>query len=186
MLHRSGRTLAGVLLGLLAAGLLLLLTSSPRGDPISLAPPPTPQPIRVHVVGAVRQEGVYPMPAGSIVAEAIQGAGGALPNADLASINLAAPLVDGQQVFVPLSDLGGSLAGGEAVSAADLALQPVHINTADAEELSRLPGIGPVLAEKILEYRRTHGPFARPEDLLNVSGIGPATLEAIRDWIRVP
>jgi len=183
MSQRSGNFLAGLLVGLLSTGLLLLLTSRPRGQPVLLLPPPTPLPVRVHVSGAVSRPGVYELAQGAIVEQAIEAAGGSLAAADLGSLNLAAQLQDGQQVIVhqpgeeqpptPSSPPGGS---GELVS----------VNTATAAELEKLPGIGPVLAQNILEHRRAHGPFSRAEDLLNVSGIGPSILEAIRDLVAVP
>jgi len=183
MIQRSRNFLAGLLVGLLSTGLLLLLTARPRGQPVQLLPPPTPLPLRVHVSGAVSRPGVYELPQGSIVEQAIEAAGGSLEAADLGSLNLAAPLHDGQQVIVhqpgeaqpptPSDPRGGS---GELVS----------VNTATAAELERLPGIGPVLAQNIVEHRQAHGPFSRAEDLLNVSGIGPSILEAIRDLVVVP
>ncbi len=186
MLRSSTKTLASALLGMLAAGAMFLLSSKPRGDPVQLKPPPTPEPLKVHVTGAVLAPGVYRLPPASIIEDAIDIAGGALPEADLSIINLAAPLLDGQQVFVPgpgdLERPSGSASGQPATDP----LGAIHINTATAAELQLLPGIGPVLAQKIIEYRDSHGPFARAEDLLNVSGIGPSTLEAIQDLIRVP
>jgi competence protein ComEA len=182
-IQRSGNFLAGLLVGLLSTGLLLLLTARPRGQPVRLLPPPTPLPLRVHVSGAVSQPGVYELAQGAIVEQAIEAAGGSLAAADLGSLNLAAPLHDGQQVVlhqsgeaqpqIPSVPQGGS---GELVS----------VNTATAAELEKLPGIGPVLAQKIVEHRQAHGPFSRAEDLLNVSGIGPSILEAVRDFIVVP
>lgn len=183
MLQRSGNFLAGLLVGLLSTGVLLLLTSRPRGQPIQLLPPPTPLPLRVHVSGAVGRPGVYELAQGAIVEQAIEAAGGSLAAADLGSLNLAAPLHDGQQVIVlqpgeaqPTTPAGPPGGGGELV----------RLNTASAAELEKLPGIGPVLAQKIVEHRQDHGPFSRAEDLLNVSGIGPSILEAIRDLIVVP
>lgn len=186
MLRSSTKALASALLGMLAAGAMFLLSSKPRGEPVQLKPPPTPEPLQVHVTGEVQAPGVYPLPPGSIVEDAIEIAGGALSEADLSVINLAAPLLDGQQVFVPASrDLERPLGSNSARPGAD-PLSVIHVNTATAAELQLLPGIGPVLAQKIVEYRQNHGPFARAEDLLNVSGIGPSTLEAIQDLIRVP
>jgi competence protein ComEA len=183
MLRRSTGFLGGLLVGLMSTGLLLLLTSRPRGQPVQLIPPPTPPPLRVHVSGAVQRPGVYELPPGAIVEQAIQAAGGSLPSADLEGLNLAAPLRDGQQLVVrlpgeiPVPPPAASRGGGG---------QLIHVNSATAEQLERLPGIGPVLAQKIVEHRQAHGPFAVPEDLLDVSGIGPSTLESIRDLIIVP
>lgn len=180
MLQRSGNFLTGLLVGLLSTGLLLLLSSKPRGQPVELLPAPTPLPLRVHVSGAVRQPGVYQLPNGSIVEEAIQAAGGALASADLGAINMAAPLHDGQQISLSL------LGEAPAVNPSSPGHRLIAINSATPAELEQLPGIGPVLAQKIVAHRESQGPFTRAEDLLQVSGIGPSTLEAIRDLIVVP
>src|SRR3990172_5365486 len=100
MSQRSGNFLAGLLVGLLSTGLLLLLTSRPRGQPVQLLPLPTPLPLRVHVSGAVSRPGVYELAQGAIVEQAIEAAGGSLAAADLGSLNLAAPLHDGPQAVV--------------------------------------------------------------------------------------
>lgn len=190
MVRRGTTFLAGVLTGLLAAGLVLLLTAPPRGRPVELKPPPTLGPLRVHVAGAVRQPGVYELPAGAIVLDAVEAAGGASPQARLDSINLAEPLQDGMRVFVP--GLEASLASVQEAPAperaepATEALGPIDPNTATAAELERLPGIGPVLAQNIIDYREAHGPFTRAEDLLKVPGIGEAWLEQIRPYLALP
>lgn len=177
----SARVLAligAVLFGVLLAGMLFLLISEPRGHPVQLLPPPTAAPIRIHVAGAVRNPGVIELAPGSIVQDAIEAAGGVLPEARLENLNLAAALHAGQQVFVPDDS-------GQTVSlVVEGSLVP--INSASAPELERLPGIGPVLAQNIVDYRQRYGPFQRPEDLLEVEGIGPAKLEAIRDLIQIP
>lgn len=167
-----------VLFGLLLAGLLFLLTSEPRGNPVQLLPPPTAAPIRIHVAGAVREPGVLELAPGSIVQDAVQAAGGALPEAQIDELNLAATLHEGQRVFVP--------GAGEETVAMVAEGQLVPINSASAPELERLPGIGPVLAQNIVEHRERYGPFQRAEDLLEVEGIGPAKLESIRDLIQLP
>lgn len=169
-----GAATFGVLLG----GLLFLLISQPRGHPVQLLPPPTPAPIRVHVAGAVRNPGVLELEPGAIVQDALRAAGGVLPEAQLDDLNLAAGLHDGQRVFVP--------SVGEQ-TASILAQGPlVPINSASAPQLEQLPGIGPVLAQNIVDHRERYGPFQRLEDLLEVDGIGPAKLEAIRELVQVP
>ena len=175
---------AGLLTGLLAAGLVLLLTSRPPKYAIELLPPPTPAPLRVHVAGAVGTPGVYELPVGARVREALEAAGGPAEEADLDRVNLAAPLEDGQQVFIPAQSEGSSAALPPAASPAPSIEGTININTATASELEALPGIGPSLAEKIVAYRLEHGLFNEPEDLLQVSGVGPAKLEQIRDLIR--
>jgi competence protein ComEA len=181
MIQRAGPFLAGLLTGLLAAGLVWLMIAEPRGLPITLEPPPTEAPLHVHVTGAVLNPGVYTLSPGSIVQDALDAAGGALPGAVVEAVNLAAPVQPGEQIFVPQPQTPRptSLAAPSSQSAAGL----VNVNTATAPELDLLPGIGPALAQNIIDYREAHGPFASPEDLLDVPGIGPAKLEQIRDLI---
>lgn len=136
----------------------------------------------VHVVGAVRAAGLYRLPAGSRVADAVEQAGGAAAVADVALVNLAAPLVDGQQVVVPSrADAPG--ANGPAGGAGASGSGPVHLNTASVEELDELPGVGPVTAQKILDHREKHGPFTSVDDLDAVPGIGAAKIEQLRDLV---
>lgn len=178
---QGGRFLWGLVTGLLAAGLLLLLLAEPRGKPIELLPLPTPAPVQVHVAGAVRQPGVVELPARSIAADAIAAAGGALPGADLDSLNLAAIVEPGQRLYVPLpGTIVPTIAGGDPVSVGAL-----DLNLASATELESLPGIGPSLASAILQYREQNGPFLTVDDLLNVPGIGPTRLAQLRELVRV-
>lgn len=135
--------------------------------------------ITVHVSGAVQSPGVVRVAAGARVGEAIAAAGGALPEADLGRVNLAAPLADGQQLSVPRMSPDGTA----AAAAGD---GRVRLNVAGVEELETLPGVGPVLAERILAYREEHGPFTVVEDLLDVPGIGEGKLAALRDAVLVP
>jgi competence protein ComEA len=174
--------LIGLLSGLLAAGIVLLFLARPRRYPIRLLPPPTPSPIRVHVTGAVHHPDVYLLPVDSIFEAAIEAAGGGLPEADLGRVNLAAPIEDGQHIFIPfqVTEPDSDISPAAAVPV-NTAL--IDINQATAAELERLPGIGPTLAQNIVDYRREHGLFLEAEDLLEVSGIGPAKLEQIRDLI---
>lgn len=151
---------------------------APAEPPVSVVPLAGPESaITVHVAGEVRSPGVVRVPAGSRVGVAVAAAGGALPDADLTRVNLAAPLVDGQQVVVP--------GRGEESEAAP-ADGRIRLNAADAEELEALPGVGPVLAARIVAYREEHGPFGAVEDLLDVPGIGEAKLAALRDAVLVP
>lgn len=131
----------------------------------------------VDVAGQVRRPGVYEMPHGARVHDAIRAAGGARAGADLGGLNRAAPLVDGQQVVVAAADDTG--AAPRQAGAAD-AVATVSINTGDAAALDTLPGIGPVTAERIVADRAASGPFASIDDLARVPGIGPATVEALR------
>jgi competence protein ComEA len=128
----------------------------------------------VHVAGAVRRPGVYRMPAGSRVDDAVRRAGGAAPRASLEAINLAARLADGQQVVVPESVPGGvaAVAAGEE--------GPISLGTATVEQLEEIEGIGPVTAADIVEFRDEHGGLSSIDQLDQVSGIGPATMESLR------
>lgn len=176
--------IAVFLLGLLASGILNLLSAKPKGAEVILLPPPSPSPIRVHVTGAVAEPGVYILPPNSIIKDAIHAAGGSLPDADLQSINLAAPVSDGQQIFIGSHQEISATPQGSLSSITHPSTK-MNINTATAPELEELPGIGPSLAQKIIEYRQQNGPFHNLEDLLKVSGIGPAKLEQIQDLIVV-
>jgi competence protein ComEA len=143
-------------------------------------PPAQSKSLVVHVVGAVRRPGLYHFPEGSRVADAVRRAGGATRRADLAQINLAAPMADGLQVVVPRRQPGGATA---APASGETPSGPVHLNTATLEQLDALPGVGPVTAQKILDYRTENGGFASVDDLDAVSGIGPARLETLRELV---
>jgi competence protein ComEA len=133
----------------------------------------------VHVVGAVRRPGLYRLPERSRIADAVGRAGGATRRADLSLVNLAAPVADGAQVVVPVRAAPAAAAasvGGEAP-----AQGPVHLNSATLEQLDALPGVGPVTAQKILDYRQEHGAFASIDELDAIPGIGPARLEQLRE-----
>jgi competence protein ComEA len=137
-----------------------------------------PSTIVVHVSGAVGRPGLVTVPATARVADAIAGAGGAEVGADLGGLNLAAPLHDGDQIVVPPM--------GAADPSAGSADRGIDLNRATAAELEALPGVGPVLAGRIVAYRDLHGPFTTVEDLLDVGGIGEAKLAAMRDAIAAP
>ena len=133
----------------------------------------------VHVVGAIRRPGLYRLRADARIADAVRRAGGATRNADLALVNLAAPLADGAQVVVPRRQPAGVAAVGTAGAAGG----PVHLNTATLEQLDELAGVGPATAQRILDYRQENGAFATVDELDAVSGIGPARLEQLRDLV---
>jgi competence protein ComEA len=137
----------------------------------------------VHVAGAVRQAGVYRLAAGSRVVDAIHRAGGARRRADLSALNLAAKLEDGRQVLVPVR--GASAAAGGSGVAAPAEGQPLDLNTASAEQLDQLDGIGPGMAAAILKYREQHGGFGSIEELGEVPGIGEKRLASLREQVRV-
>jgi competence protein ComEA len=142
----------------------------------------------VDVTGAVRRPGVYRMPAGSRVNDAVKRAGGSTGKAALDSINLAARLADGQQVVVPEA-LPASAAGGPAAApavgaAAGADDAPIGLSTATAAELDTIDGIGPVTAEDIINFREEHGGLSSVDQLDQISGIGPATMEALSERLQ--
>ena len=136
----------------------------------------------VHVVGEVRRPGLYRLRDGARIADAVHRAGGALRDADLAAVNLAAPLVDGIQVFVP-SRVGAGPAGGATSAGGGAAGSLVSLSSATVDELDELPGVGPITAQKIIDYRTEHGPFASVDDLDAVPGIGPTRIEQLRELV---
>jgi competence protein ComEA len=170
-----------VVLAVLIVGGRLLLRPSRASvpPPVRLAAPaPRVATARmyVHVVGAVRRPGLYRLKEGARVADALARAGGVTPKAQVEGVNLAAPLADGQQVVVPRRGSGAAALGAAPGG-------PVHLNTATLEQLDALPGIGPVTAQKILDYRQQHGGFGSVAELDAVPGIGPARFAQIRDQV---
>jgi competence protein ComEA len=138
----------------------------------------------VHVAGPVADPGLVVLPEESRVADAVAAAGGALPSADLSLLNLAAPVVDGQQVIVPRT--GGPAPSPAAAGPAGPDGAKIDLNQAGVAELEELPGVGPVLAERIVAHREANGPFGSLEDLLDVPGIGEGRLATLRDAAVVP
>jgi competence protein ComEA len=181
---------AVVVLGLLFVGSRLLSRSH------AVAAPPIPTAASTHapakatdttlmyvdVVGAVRRPGLYRLPRGSRIADALARAGGATRKAQLELVNVAAPLADGEQVVVPRR---GAVAAASAPTGAagPAATGPVHLSTATADELDSLPGVGPVTAEKIIAYRQQHGGFSSVDELDAVPGIGPARMEQLKGLV---
>jgi competence protein ComEA len=139
----------------------------------------------VHVVGEVRRPGLYRLRDGARIADAVHRAGGALRDADLAAVNLAAPLVDGIQVFVPSRVAAGAVgpAGGAGSAGGGATGTLVSLSSATVDELDELPGVGPITAQKIVDYRTEHGPFASVDDLDAVPGIGPTRIEQLRELV---
>ncbi|KLI87973.1 hypothetical protein AA310_08640 [Arthrobacter sp. YC-RL1] len=147
--------------------------------------------VTVHVVGAVKKPGVYTLPAGARIVDALEAAGGMRRTARPELLNLAARLADGQQIVLP-----GSADAQAAPPSAAGSSAPVHgtdggaaggkisLNSADAQQLQELPGIGPALAQRIIDFREAHGPFASVEELDAVSGIGPAVLGNLRELVQ--
>jgi competence protein ComEA len=164
LLAVAGRTLAG-------AG---AASAQPAAQPLVPETPAVAPRLVVHVAGAVKRPGLYRLAEGKRVADAVARAGGATAPADTAAINLAAPLADGMQVLVPRR---GPAAAG---------MQPggrVSLGSATLAELDALPGVGPVTAQKILDFRTQHGGFRSVDDLDAIPGIGPARIEQLRDVV---
>jgi competence protein ComEA len=170
---------------LFVAGKVLLRPAQPAVPrPVRVAAASTqthPTTIYVDIVGAVRRPGVYRLKDGSRVADAVRRAGGPTRKAQLELLNLAARISDGEQVVVPRRGAGGAV-GGTSGSAASPS-GPVHLNGATLDQLDALPGIGPVTAQKILDYRRDHGAFGSVDELDAVPGIGPARLAQLRERV---
>lgn len=200
--HPAERYLALACLAVIAVSLSVIALKRWTEPPLLLQSPPNPpssQPsrLKVHVKGAVQKPGVYALPFGSRVGEAVRLAQ-ATPDADLDALNLAAFLEDGQEILVPRKGRSEKLAPSSLALApspppssrprSERAKTPakiVHLNTATEADLIQLPGIGPVLAKRILEYRRQVGGFKSVEQLLEVKGIGPKKLERLRPYVRL-
>jgi competence protein ComEA len=183
---------AVALLLVLALGGRFLLRPAPAAETLPVEPisvetatdeSAKPSQVVVHVVGAVRRPGLYRLDEGSRVADAVSLAGGATRKADLAGVNLAAQVVDGTQIVVPRAGQAAAAPASSAGSATSATPGPIHLNTATADELDTLPGVGPVTAERILEYREQNGPFRSVDELDAVTGIGPKRLEQLRELV---
>jgi competence protein ComEA len=167
------------------------VTPQPTGSAATSSPLPSESPrvgeaaetattVVVAVVGLVGRPGLVTVPAGSRVADAVEAAGGFLPGIDPAAVNLAAVVSDGQQIAV-----GVPAAGGGPAPAGEAAGGPVNLNTATAQDLDALPGIGPVLAQRIVDHRSQQGPFRSVEQLDDVPGIGPAIATELAELVTV-
>jgi competence protein ComEA len=142
-------------------------------------------PMYVHVAGAVRRPGLLRMPQGARTAAAIERAGGPTPRADLTLVNLAAELQDGQQIVVPVRGAAAASAPGAAgAGTAGVPAARIHLWTATVELLDEIDGIGPTLAERIVEYRDANGGLGSLEELAEVEGIGEKRLETLRDALQ--
>jgi competence protein ComEA len=184
---------AGVVLVLVLAGIAVLVSAlAPHGSTATAAPPPSHRAVQtakpsagdsptafVHVVGQVKSPGLYELPAGSRLVDAVAAAGGFTPTADQADLNLAQVIEDGQQIVVTVQ--GAVAAPGVASGVSSGAGGgTVDLNSADATALETLDGIGPALAQRILAYRTAPGGFRSVNDLQNVTGIGPKKFAAIK------
>ncbi len=148
------------------------------GGGISFSPSGQASDVVVDVTGAVSRPGVYRLPAGSRVTDAVDRAGGASGKAQLEAINLAARLADGQQVVVPEQVPGGAATSAAGASSGEEG--PISLGTATVEQLDTIDGIGPVTAQDIVDFREQHGGLGSVDQLDQVSGIGPATMESLR------
>jgi competence protein ComEA len=180
--------------GAVAIAILLVLlfrhlgnagTPAPAVTPLRASAPAKPAAAKllvVDVAGAVRRPGLYSLREGSRINDAIAAAGGPAPKAQLAAVNLAAPIADGEQVVVPGSGaVAAAAASPPAAGSAPSA--PLDLNSATLEQLEGLPGIGPVTAQKILDYRQAHGPFHAVAELEGVPGIGPAHMSQLKGLV---
>ncbi len=138
----------------------------------------------VHVAGAVRRPGLIRLPAGTRVATALERAGGPTGRADLTLVNLAAQVQDGQQIVVPMAGAAPSGAGGGSAAAGAVSGAKIHLSTATVDQLDEVDGIGPTLAERIVEYRDAHGGFRSLNELSQVEGIGEQRLATLRDALQ--
>lgn len=177
--------ISGILFGLFVAALVWVVARNPGGEAVTLRPVPTDKPIIVHITGAVPRPGVYALPKGARVQDAVSAAGGFLAEADKETINLAQLLEDGERLDIPYIEGFSPVIPTAAPEVVEATTELININTASSFELESLPGIGPTTAQKIIAYRDENGPFLSIEDIINVSGIGPGTYERIKDLITV-
>lgn len=202
--RRSQRVRAGVggavVLLIVAAVVAVFVSAAAQGGGSAVTPSAVPRAVSprpagtaaervlVHVTGAVRRPGLVSLAPGARVVEAVAAAGGAADDADIAAVNLARPVADGEQLAVPRvgepppagSAAGRAPGGGGAAGEAQ-----VNLNTATQVELESLPRIGPALAQRILDWRQANGRFGKPADLLKVSGIGQKLFDGLKDRVAV-
>jgi competence protein ComEA len=173
---------------LCAGAALAYIRSRPRavevsGGAVSASGGDRQKVLTIHVAGAVQRPGLYKLDEGTRVADALQRAGGAAPDALLDDLNLASRLTDGQKVLVPRAVTAAPAAGTAATPAPGSRL--INLNTASAEEIDGLPGVGHALAGRIVDYRKKNGPFSSVDDLDNIEGIGPKKLENFKDLVTI-
>ena len=192
----------GILIGLLASGLILLMAQPNLGEPISLSPPPTPTktllpkatststPITVQISGEIKSPGIFTLNCSSRLEDLIELSGGVTADADLSRINIAAIINDGDFIYIPHKD--ENIPSTSRDTTINLPTEepatfnyPIRLNEASKEALESLPGIGEVKAAAIIEYRELIGGFSDINELIYVNGIGPATLEAIYDLVTI-
>jgi len=176
---------AGILFGLFLAVLVWVVSRNPSGEAVVLRPAPTEKPVIVYITGAVPRPGVYALPKNARVQDAISAAGGFLAEAEKSQINLAALLEDGEKLDIPFIEGASPILGTPVPAVETSTTELININTASVSELDSLPGIGPTLAQRIIDYREQNGPFINAEDIINVPGIGTGNYERFKDMITV-
>ncbi|QFY14145.1 ComEA family DNA-binding protein [Nonomuraea phyllanthi] len=184
------RVLLAVAVLAAAVAAFFLWRSQPSPEPLPPPSPiarPTPSPspqtkLTVHVTGKIRKPGVYLLPSGSRVTDAVKAAGGVSRGASTGSLNLARRLIDGEQIVVG-APAGQAAPGGAALT--DPANAVLDLNSATTDQLEQLPGVGEVLAARIVEFRTSHGGFTAIEQLREVSGIGPRKYDEVKAKVRV-
>ncbi len=193
----TGRRVVVAIVALAAVGLVggygVAMRAKPKAERIALSASPAPggaaktggRQIYVHVGGAVHRPGLYEVPDGSRVFDAVQVAGGATDSADLDSLNLASKVKDGDKILVPARVEPGADPPPGAASAGRAAGGLINLNSATLEQLDSLPGVGPSTAQKIIDYRTQHGGFRSVDELMEVPGIGPAKFAELKDKVTV-
>ena len=188
---RQSRWLAAGLAGGLGGVIVLLvvlLARSPRDTVIlNVEPDHDPNQLRVWVGGEVARPGIYTLARGARVADALAAAGGALESGDTSGLGLAAPVADSDQITVPARQAAAlpAATGSASGPSPPQAIGPININTASAAELDALPGIGPALAGRVIDYREQHGPFQTLDELAEVSGISDRMVDELRALITI-
>ena len=176
---------SGILFGLFLAALVWVVSRNPTGEAVVLRPVPTEKPVIVHITGAVPRPGVYALPQGARIQDAISAAGGFLAEAEKSQINLAAVLEDGEKLDIPYIEGASPVLTTPEPEVVTSTTELININTASLAELDTLPGIGSTNGQAIIDYRELNGPFINTEDIINVRGIGSGTYERIKDLITV-
>lgn len=181
----------GVLIGLILAGFGIFFIKQPTTDQITILPTETPVPLVVYISGDVKEPGVYRLLPGSRVVDLVKVAGGFLEGANYERLNLADILVDGEQIKIssddgavptPMLTIGDN---GLTTSLLSPDFEPINLNTATQQDLESLPGIGPTLAQRIIEFRDINGDFATVDDLSIVPGISSTLMDEVRDYLTV-
>ena len=176
---------SGILFGLFLAALVWVVSRNPTGEAVVLRPVPTEKPVIVHITGAVPRPGVYALPQGARIQDAISAAGGFLAEAEKSQINLAAVLEDGEKLDIAYLEGASPVLTTPIPDVVTSTTELIDINTASAAELDTLPGIGATLAQRIIDYREQNGPFITIEGIIDVPGIGSGNFERFKDLITV-